>query len=204
MASSSQAIAIDSDPEFSPSAPCITKFEKDATALALEELKVDLDGYQATAAYCLGGSLPISRPTPGIPSTCGPVTIRFDISSPILDEGSPSVIHKIVLPLTGPCGPSELGVDDSMINLLEACTPATFGYLGIDVLDENYREAGKLDKESFSTNWNPYDCEIVDAIAQTLLPSIGQMVAEHGVQNVNADHLGVLAELYKLNVSSAK
>ena len=204
MASSSQPIAIDSDPESSPSAPCITKLEKDATASALEELKVDLDGYQATAAYCLGGSLPISHPAPGILPTCGPVTIRFDISSLIYDEDSLSTIHKIKFPFIGPSGPSELGMDDPMRNLLEACTPATFGHLGRDILDENYREAGKLDKESFSTNWNPYDYGIVDAIAQTLLPSIGQMVAEHGVQNVNADHLGVLAELYKLNVSSGK
>jgi hypothetical protein len=197
MASSSQPIAIDSDPESSPSAPCITKLEKDATESALEELKVDLDGYQATAAYCLGGSLPISYPAPG-------VTIRFDNSPPIPEEDSPSIIHKIKFPFVGPSGPSKLGMDDSMRNLLEACTPATFGHLGRDILDENYREAGKLDKESFSTNWNPYDYGIVDAIAQTLLPSIGQMVAEHGVQNVNADHLGVLAELYKLNVSSGK
>ena len=59
-----------------------------------------------------------------------------------------------------------------IVELLEACFPATFGKKGEEVLDESYRKAAKLDCDQFSTNFHPHDVGIVDAIAETLLPGI--------------------------------
>lgn len=70
---------------------------------------------------------------------------------------------------------------------------------GKDVLDENYRKAGKLDNSQFSMNWHPADYGVLDAIAQTLLTETG--VEEGG--DGRREHWGVRAELYKLNVYSA-
>jgi hypothetical protein len=81
--------------------------------------------------------------------------------------------------------------------LLKMCDPATFGLGGKDVLDEQYRKAGKLDKTQFSTGFHPHDYGIVDTIKQTLLPNALSHVMEGRVA-----HRGVMAELYKLNVRS--
>ena len=58
------------------------------------------------------------------------------------------------------------------------------------IQDETYRKAGKLDEAAFSTNFHPADAGILDAVAQTLLPMIG---------NCQAALRGVQAELYKLS-----
>ncbi|KAL8993483.1 MAG: hypothetical protein Q9169_006310 [Polycauliona sp. 2 TL-2023] len=80
--------------------------------------------------------------------------------------------------------------------LVQACQPATFGFENRDVLDENYRKAGKLGNSAFSTNFHPHDCGIVDAVQQILMPVGGSPEEDKTPQ-------GVRAELYKLNVYSA-
>ncbi|KAH7252913.1 hypothetical protein B0J15DRAFT_360802, partial [Fusarium solani] len=82
--------------------------------------------------------------------------------------------------------------------LVEDCRPATFGRDGKDVLDEKIRKAGTMEASCFATNFNPYDCGIVDAIGRKLLPSIVRAGKQQAV-----DRWGVLAKLYKLNVYSA-
>jgi hypothetical protein len=82
--------------------------------------------------------------------------------------------------------------------LLRACAPATFGCEGSDILDELYRKAGKLDRSQFSVDFHPHDYGIVDAIAQTRLPSLENL--RIAGLNPNTEHWGVVAELYKLNV----
>ena len=54
--------------------------------------------------------------------------------------------------------------------LVAACQPATFGLDGKDVLDEDYRKAGKLDKADFATSFCPYEAGIIDVITQLLVP----------------------------------
>lgn len=83
--------------------------------------------------------------------------------------------------------------------LLKACTPATFGKKGKEVLDESYRKAVKLDSNEFSTSFNPYEVGIIDAIAQSLLPGIAKPFSDR--ESKHEENLGVIAELYKLNVS---
>jgi hypothetical protein len=82
--------------------------------------------------------------------------------------------------------------------LVQDCSPATFGCDGENVFDEKIRKAGALAADFFSTNFNPYDFGIVDAVAQELLPGILRAGKQPAVKR-----WGVVAELYKLNVYSA-
>jgi hypothetical protein len=47
-------------------------------------------------------------------------------------------------------------------------------HLGQDVLDEDYRKAGKMDRKDFCTDFHPYDFGVVDAIARTLCQGLGR------------------------------
>ena len=119
------------------------------------------------------------------------------ISDPIVlrwDSPSEETTRKLTFPLAE--------VDDSVTaveGLLRDCAPATFGVGGEEVLDESYRKAVKLDAHQFSTNFNPYDVGIVDAISQILLPGSAKPFADE--KAAFGDNSGVLAELYSLNVS---
>ena len=131
-------------------------------------------------------SSPTSRSSAKAPITSFPVTLRFDAA-----DGTQSKVHF--------SSSSEAELEE----LLRVCSPATFGFQGQDVLDESYRKAGKLDRENFCSSFHPYDYGVVDAIAQTLLPNVRRMIEDKALMGaVNADHLGVIAELYKLNVYS--
>ncbi|KAF9771336.1 hypothetical protein IL306_011033 [Fusarium sp. DS 682] len=81
---------------------------------------------------------------------------------------------------------------DAFNTLLNDCQPATFGVGSKEVLDEEYRKAGKMDTQDFCTNFNPYEHGIVDTINQVLAQA----------SQSDARGLGVKAELYKLNVYS--
>ncbi|KAG5651274.1 hypothetical protein H0H81_009240 [Sphagnurus paluster] len=71
--------------------------------------------------------------------------------------------------------------------LAEACEPATFGLGQNDVLNEEYRKAGKMDASNFSMRIHMSDLGIVDRIREQLLYA-------------PEDQKYVKAELYKLNV----
>ncbi|KAF5001951.1 hypothetical protein FGRMN_692 [Fusarium graminum] len=82
---------------------------------------------------------------------------------------------------------------DSLNTLVENCQPATFGFKNEDVLDEEYRKAGKMETDSFCSNFSPYEHGIID--------TINQVFAQGGQYDDRG--LGIKAELYKLNVYSA-
>ncbi|GKU05049.1 hypothetical protein FLAG1_07809 [Fusarium langsethiae] len=90
------------------------------------------------------------------------------------------------LPLT-----EDTVAQDSFALFLNACQPATFGFGSQEILDEEYRKAGKLDTNDFCTDFNPYEHGILDTINQVLS------------QGSHSRGFGVKAELYKLNVYSA-
>lgn len=77
--------------------------------------------------------------------------------------------------------------------------PATLGKEGEEVLDESYRKAVKLDCNQFSTSFSSYEVGTIDAIAQNLLPGIAKPFS--GRKSKYEEHLGEIAEFYKLNVS---
>lgn len=132
----------------------------------LRELSATVNGEAAAATFACGGSVDPMTTSNGTPD----VIIRWDASG--CDD-----VHKTSFP-----GP---GVDA----LVQRCEAATFGLGNLDVLDEGYRKAGKLDNTAFSTDFHPHDYGIVDAVQQILMP-LGGESEPHGVR----------AELYKLNV----
>lgn len=119
------------------------------------------------------------------PPSTPPVTIRWD------DDGR---IGKIQLPLQGDETPK-------LDQLIKYGAPATFGHLGNDVLDESYRKATKLDSSQFSSNFHPHDHGILDAISQTLFPTVAGLIP--AIKTFHREHWGLVAELYKLNIYSA-
>ncbi|KAH7418511.1 hypothetical protein BKA64DRAFT_635633 [Cadophora sp. MPI-SDFR-AT-0126] len=197
----------------------------------LEDLKAAVSGYHATASYCLGGKVLISTPreTEGrtnamdeseeednesnnssqAPMKSPAITIRFD-SPPTSRDTPDQKIHKVTFPIRTPSQTrfsSKVSTpvpSSTLTSLLRACTPATFGHAGRDVLDERHRKAGKLDAENFSTNFHPADYGILDAVKQTLLPGLNGtgLGTAIGVGSGREEHWGVRAELYKLNVYS--
>jgi hypothetical protein len=181
-----------------------------ATQSSATKLVSALDTFKGS--YCGGGEIPIttnpiikshSATSANGPLWAPPVTLRWDILN-----GSPRALTiKFSLPLSSippvPRFDARTEASASRTNfqpfddLIKACAAATFGLDGKDVLDEQYRKAGKLDREQFSIDFHPADYGIVDTIAQTLLPG-----ALTDIMTKRENHRGVLAELYKLNVSS--
>jgi hypothetical protein len=144
------------------------------------------------AAFCCGGTIQIDAARDCIhehitvdtePLVSPPIVIRWD-------HPSGKAIRKMTLPAVQKSAISEL---------LEDCSPATFGHKGREVLDQSYRQAVKLDSHQFCTSFSPHDFGIIDAIAQTLLPEIAQVPSD--TRTEFQEHWGVVAELYKLNVS---
>jgi len=147
------------------------------------------------AAFCCGGTIQIDAARDCIhehvtvdtePLVSPPVVIRWDLPSG-------KAIRKMTLPAV-----QKARRTSAISELLKDCSPATFGHKGQEVLDPSYRRAVKLDSHQFCTSFNPHNFGIVDAIAQTLLPEVAQVSA---TQTEFQEHWGVIAELYKLNVS---
>ncbi|KAI9873288.1 MAG: hypothetical protein M1830_000577 [Pleopsidium flavum] len=157
---------------------------------SLQLLSSAIQGEQATATFACGGTVTLRSTHDHDPAeeqkqlSCPPVILRWDSSEK-------NVARRLELPLSPGHG-SELN------RLLEDCQPATFGLGGVDVLDESYRKASKLDNTRFSTNFNPYDYGIVDTISQILFPSIDK----YSDEDSGLELRGVRAELYKLNIYS--
>ncbi|TAQ83539.1 hypothetical protein B7494_g8139 [Chlorociboria aeruginascens] len=153
------------------------------------------------ADYCCGGTIPVvdaSQPGARVrfdtsqgPVTAPPVVLRFDTDV---------TIKKIEFPLSG--GKDGEVTEGNIEALLSACAPASFGLEGKDVLNDTYRKAAKLDRNQFSVDFHPHDYGVVDAIAQSLLPSVYKALSSEQLKANRVEHWGVVAELYKLNIYS--
>ena len=76
------------------------------------------------------------------------------------------------------------GVSEAdMIKLLDVCSVASYGYEGKDVVDKNYRNAFKMEPDSFTTSFQICSTPILQGI-QSIVPTV----------------VGLRAELYKLNI----
>lgn len=165
--------------------------EQDAEKALLTQLRNTINDESRKAFFTCGGEIPIqvsaedqtAAVSDDVILKASPVTLRWDS----LKTSAPD-------PQTKLCFPLEPKTKDNLHRLLSDMAPASFGRGGEDVHDETYRKASKMDPESFSTNFNPYELGIIDTIAQVLLPSAAK----------SDDFRGVRAELYKLNVSSHK
>ncbi|EWY95012.1 hypothetical protein FOYG_04147 [Fusarium oxysporum NRRL 32931] len=137
-----------------------------------------LDKRAGKDIFAIGGSVGDD----GCPShaASNSITIRWD---------NKEQVHSRTLKL--PLGDDTV-TQDAFNTLVADCQPATFGIGSQEVLDEDYRKAGKMNTEDFCTDFNPYEHGIVD--------TINQVLAQASV--TDARGLGVKAELYKLNVYS--
>ncbi|KAH0533790.1 hypothetical protein FGG08_007556 [Glutinoglossum americanum] len=151
------------------------------------------------AAITCGGTIPINTQSDRSlelgtePIASPPVMIRWGSG----DAGFFEKGNAIQFPVKAAAG-DEPHQNFQLEKLFQDCEPATFGIGGKDVLDESYRKAAKMDNTRFSTNFHPHDYGIIDAIAQVLLPEVKLAKSEENV----SEHLGVVAELYKLNIYS--
>ncbi|KZW04463.1 hypothetical protein EXIGLDRAFT_599226 [Exidia glandulosa HHB12029] len=76
---------------------------------------------------------------------------------------------------------------DELERLANACQAATFGRNQLDVLDESYRKAGKLDNTDFALNLDITGSGLLDKVHDSLF-------------GWEAQSRDIVAELYKLNV----
>ena len=166
---------------------------QESNTTLLQKLASAVDGHAATATFACGGSLPIvdfsMAKLPDTQNLVPSITLRWDAGNAYNTQS------KVAFPLADCDNVSRQTFKD----LLHHCDPATFGFGGRDVLDEEYRKAAKLDASDFSTNFHPHDCGILDSIQQILLPS-----TIRGGQGIGIGPQGVRAELYKLNVGPSE
>lgn len=177
----SDNVSISSD-EMSGISPAITSEPSKVTSRVARELF----GHLRESSFTCGGTIKIASPAASSSKSAirtsrsrsrqhgsiNSVTIRWD---------SPNSTEKLILP-------SKNGLQT--LDLMASAEPASFGYQGRNVIDESYRKALKLDPAKFSTSFCPYVSGIIDTIGQILLPKR------------SSSKQGILAELYKLNVSS--
>lgn len=163
--------------------------------------QIDLAASSSKSAFCCAGRVPIAQQSAfekikedvkDYQLTSHPVVICWD------HKDSKS-ISKLTLPPKSYEGDAEDQI--ALRCLLENSAPAVFGNDGKDVLDESYRKAAKLDSDRFLTNFNPYEVGIIGAIVQTLLPGVAGPLS--GGKRTFIEDMGVVAELYKLNVRVA-
>lgn len=129
------------------------------------------------SVFALGGKIDLDMITKVLSnaSEISPIVVRWD-------SGEINHCCKVSLPVVE----TDTASQGAFAKFLEDLEPATYGVGSEAVFDETYRKAGKMNATRFSTNFNPYEHGVIDAIAQALT---------HG------DHRGIRAELYNLNVS---
>lgn len=161
-----------------------------ASTMACRQLKESIDTERTAASFACGGKIPI-----GDFETSGysePVRKSSPPVNVLWATGIGSMARRLFLPLSNDAS-SDLG-PDTLHQLVADCDPATFGRGDEDVLDPEYRKAGKLDPRQFATSFHPADFGIIENIEQILLPSISTDI-ENRLQ-----FRKLSAELYKLNV----
>ncbi|KAF4954426.1 hypothetical protein FGADI_5292 [Fusarium gaditjirri] len=113
-----------------------------------------LDKRAGKDIFAIGGSVGDNSDSSG--ATNNSITIRWDNKEQLH-------CRNLKLPLSD--DPVAQGAFNT---LLADCQPATFGVGSQEVLDEEYRKAGKINTEDFCTSFNPYEHGIVDTVNQVL------------------------------------
>lgn len=140
------------------------------TAQYLRTLSASISGHAASATFACGGFIPLSpwsshgAYSKPVETQKEKVTLRWDSRTSIAASAAAQPRpygKKLSFPLQG--------ADDdenALADLIADCQPATFGFDGRDVLDEQYRRAAMMDKESFCTDFHPADCGILEAVGR--------------------------------------
>lgn len=157
---------------------------KDEFHKVCSQLEKTIVDEKNSSAFVCGGTIPIkdeaAKLKSQIPKPSNPVTIFWESK-----DGSHA--KKLVLPLKD-------SKDDSLRQLVADCEPASFGRGQEDVMDPEYRKAGKLEPSQFATSFHFMDFGLHEIIENILAPPLDmeRKVASRRIE----------AELYKLNVYS--
>ncbi|GKZ24416.1 hypothetical protein AbraIFM66951_010492 [Aspergillus brasiliensis] len=158
---------------------------------ACQQLKEAIESETSTASFACGGSIPITSPIGSEPAAAGLTSPRVQVVHWGADHDSTA--QRLTLPVPTEASDSSI---HAIQGLVDACQPASFGRGGQDILDPEYRRAGKLEPDRFLTSFHPADFGIIEIIEQILLPGINSET-ENPLQ-----FRRLKAELYKLNVYS--
>jgi hypothetical protein len=140
----------------------------------VNQLSLALHGERAAPTFACGGKL---TSEPGEGNLYAPN--QTDVF--MLYEDRDGQAHRINFPASA----------HDLESLSSNCEPATFGLLGEEKLDLEYRSAWKLDKTKFLTSFHPADFDIMEIIRQLLVPT---------ATNISAQ-AAIVTDLYKLNVT---
>lgn len=151
---------------------------------------------QAKTSFACGGTVPVIAADDNISGVSWVATPDQLISSRPVNVFWSSKDDGSALKITLPTNDDRSSA--SVEKLAADCSPASFGRGGEDVLDESYRRAGKMELKDFATSFHPADFGLVQNIEQVLLPSI---ISD---EDNSLQCKGLVADLYKLNVSSCQ
>ncbi|RDW86095.1 2OG-Fe(II) oxygenase [Aspergillus mulundensis] len=168
----------------------VSSDEKAAFTESCRQLQSIIEGEHATASFSCGGSIPIVLGDLQAPEVTRPASSPVSI---FWSKGDDATARKLVLPLDESVPHTH---PDTLRRLVVDCDPASFGRGEQDVIDPEYRRAGKINADQFATSFHPADFGILENLSQVLLPSIS---------SETDNQLGfrkITAELYKLNVYS--
>ncbi|KAJ5501876.1 Oxoglutarate/iron-dependent dioxygenase [Penicillium fimorum] len=135
---------------------------------------VSIDAKKAADSSISSQTIPVSPPVRVCWRTDGdniPREVALPLGSNADSKSSPDGLHRLV-------------VD---------CGPASFGRGQEDIIDLNYRKAGKLEPRHFFISFHPLDFGILQNVEQILLPNFNT------VQDNSLPFRKPSAELYKLN-----
>lgn len=135
------------------------------------------------ASFACGGSIIVKKDSTAKDKakaqSSGPINLFW--ASPKDEE-----IHRLAFPAQS--------TGSSVSQLANDCTVASFGRGGEDVVDTDYRRAGKLDTTHLASNFHPTEFGILENIEQILLPAMGDKAKDE------THSRKLIADLYKLNV----
>lgn len=161
-----------------------SSLSKDEFHKVCSQLEKAIVDEKNSSAFVCGGIIPIkdeaAKPKNQIPKLSNPVTIFWEPK-----DGSQA--KKLVLPIKD-------SSDDSLRQLVADCEPAGFGRGQEDVMDPEYRKAGKLEPSQFVTSFHFMDFGLLEIIEKILAPPLD---SEEKFTSRRIE-----AELYKLNVYS--
>lgn len=141
------------------------------------DIRDSIESETASPSFVCGGSIPVEK-----------VGIFWATS----DD---STARKLSLPLDQQSPESSV---NALQRLVRDCSPASFGRGQQDVIDPEYRKAGKLDTSQFASTFELSHHNILPDVEAFLLPAIQDQ--SQGQNDMQFRRL--TAELYKLNIYS--
>lgn len=149
-----------------------------------QQLGQFISGEKASATFACGGSVSIGdNLPPGTHDVSPPGRISWTAKDGSCD-------HQVMLPVS-PSNP--LGTEQ-LAHLVSDCEVASFGKGEKEVVDPEYRKAGKLDPTRFLSSFHPANLQILDDVEQLLAPNFNSLTENQ------LPFRSLKAELYKLNV----